>query len=68
MKKLNEHLYMVVKDSLKGDTIEDKLEDVKTRIFMNNMIDNWTPEDYEFDDVLEKIKEELESEINGKQE
>lgn len=67
MKKLNEDLYVLVKGSLQGKTPQEKLEDVNNRIFMNNMVDRWTKEDYEFNDVLYQLKDELESEINGKQ-
>lgn len=66
MKKLNEDLYVLVKGSLQGKTPQEKLEDVNNRIFMNNMVDRWAKEDYEFNDVLHQLKEELESEINGK--
>ena len=68
MKKFNQDLYLIVKDSLQGNTIEEKLEDVKNRIFMNNMLDRWMQEDYEFNDVLYKLKDELEGELDGKQE
>ena len=67
MKKLNEDLYVLVKGSLRGKTIQEKLEDVEGRIFMNDMVDRWTKEDYEFDEVLHLIKDELESELNAKQ-
>ena len=67
MKKLNEDLYVLVKGSLRGNTIQEKLEDVEDRIFMNDMVDRWTKEDYEFDEVLHLIKDELESELNAKQ-
>lgn len=67
MKKLNEDLYVLVKGSLRGNTIQEKLEDVEGRIFMNDMVDRWTKEDYEFDEVLHLIKDELESELNAKQ-
>lgn len=66
MKKLKNDLYILVKGSLQGETIEEKLEDIKDRIFMNEMVDNWTKEDYEFNDVLYQLKDELESELNGK--
>lgn len=66
MKKLNNDLYIIVKGSLQGDTSVEKLQDIENRIFMNNMIDRWTKEDYEFNDVLHQLKHELESEINGK--
>lgn len=68
MKKLNNDLYVLVKGSLQGKTPQEKLEDVNNRIFMNNMVDRWTKEDYEFNDVLHQLKDELESELNGKQE
>lgn len=68
MKKLKNDLYILVKGSLRGETIEEKLEDIKDRTFMNEMVDNWTREDYEFNDVLYQLKDELESELNGKQE
>ena len=68
MKKLKNDLYVLVKGSLRGETTEEKLEDIKDRIFMNEMVDNWTREDYEFNDVLYQLKDELESELNGKQE
>lgn len=67
MKKLNKDLYILVKGSLQGNTPQEKLEDVENRIFMNNMVDRWTKEDYEFNDVLYQLKNELESEINAKQ-
>lgn len=67
MKKLNNDLYILVKGSLQGKTPQEKLEDVEDRIFMNDMIDRWTKEDYEFDEVLHLIKDELESELNAKQ-
>ena len=67
MKKLNEDLYVLVKGSLQGKTPQEKLEDVNNRIFMNDMVDRWTKEDYEFNDVLYQLKDELESEINGEQ-
>ena len=67
MKKLNNDLYVLVKGSLQGKTLQEKLKDVENRIFMNNMVDRWTKEDYEFNDVLYQLKDELESEINGKQ-
>lgn len=66
MKKLNNDLYILVKGSLQGNTPQEKLEDVENRIFMNNMVDRWTKEDYEFNDVLYQLKDELESVINGK--
>ena len=65
MKKLNNDLYILVKGSLQGKTPQEKLEDVKQRIFINDMVDRWTKEDYEFNDVLHQLKYELESEING---
>lgn len=67
MKKLNEDLYVLVKGSLQGNTPQEKLEDVEHRIFMNDMVESWTKEDYEFNDVLYQLKDELESELNGKQ-
>lgn len=67
MKKLKNDLYVLVKSSLQGNTTQEKLEDVENRIFMNNMVDSWTKEDYEFNDVLYQLKDELESELNGKQ-
>ena len=67
MKKLNNDLYILVKGSLQGKTPQEKLEDVNNRIFMNDMVDRWTKEDYEFDEVLHQLKDELESEINGEQ-
>ena len=67
MKKLNNDLYVLVKGSLQGKTPQEKLEDVNNRIFMNDMVDRWTKEDYEFNDVLYQLKDELESEINAKQ-
>lgn len=68
MKKLKNDLYILVKGSLRGETTEEKLEDIKDRIFMNEMVDNWTEEEHEFNDVLYQLKDELESELNGKQE
>lgn len=67
MKKLNNDLYILVKGSLQGKTLQEKLDDVNNRIFMNDMVDRWTKEDYEFNDVLYQLKDELESEINGEQ-
>ena len=67
MKKLNKDLYILVKGSLQGKTPQEKLDDVNNRIFMNDMVDRWTREDYEFNDVLYQLKDELEGEINGKQ-
>ena len=67
MKDFNKDMYILLKNSLLGKTIEEKLEDVEHRIFMNDMIDRWTEEDYEYSEVLHRIKEELESELNGKQ-
>ena len=67
MKKLNEDLYVLVKGSLQGKTPQEKLMDVENRIFMNDMVDRWTKEDYEFNDVLYQLKDELEEMINGKQ-
>lgn len=67
MKKLNKDLYILVKGSLQGNTPQEKLEDVENRIFMNNMVDRWTKEDYEFNDVLYQLKDELEGEIYAKQ-
>ena len=67
MKKLNNDLYILVKDSLQGNTIEEKLEDIEQRIFANNMVDSWTKEDYEYNDILYQLKDELEGELNGKQ-
>ncbi len=65
MKKLNKDLYILVKGSLQGNTPQEKLEDVENRIFMNNMVDRWTKEDHEFNDVLYQLKDELEGVING---
>ena len=67
MKKLNEDLYVLVKGSLQGKTPQEKLDDVNDRIFMNNMVDRWTKEDYEFDEVLHQLKYELEEIIDAKQ-
>ena len=67
MKKLNNDLYVLVKGSLQGKTLQENLKDVENRIFMNDMVDRWTKEDYEFNDVLYQLKDELESEINAKQ-
>ena len=67
MKKLNNDLYVLVKGSLRGNTAQEKLEDLEQRIFMNNMVDNWTQEDYQFDEVLHQLKDELECELNAKQ-
>lgn len=68
MKKLKNDLYVLVRNSLQGSTPQEQLADVEHRIFMNDMVDNWTREDYEFNDVLYKIKEELENQINGNKE
>ena len=67
MKKLNEDLYVLVKGSLQGKTPQEKLDDVNDRIFMNNMVDRWTKEDYEYDEVLNQLKYELEEIIDAKQ-
>ena len=67
MKKLNNDLYMLVKDSLQGNTFEEKIEDIENRIFANNMVDRWNKEDYEYNDILYQLKDELEGELNGKQ-
>lgn len=67
MKKLNNDLYVLVKGSLQGKTPQEKLEDVEQRIFMNDMVDRWTKEDYEFNDVLYQLKYELEEIINAEQ-
>lgn len=67
MKKLNEDLYVLVKGSLQGKTPQEKLEDVNSRIFMNDMVDRWTKEDYEFDEVLHQLKYELEEIIDAEQ-
>lgn len=66
MKSINEELYLKVKDSLKEGSLEEKLKDVKRRIFMNDMVDYWNDKNYQLDDVLEKLKVELESAISGK--
>lgn len=65
MKSINEELYLKVKESLKEGTLEEKLKDVKRRIFMNDMVDYWNDKNYQLDDVLEKIKKELEEQLNG---
>lgn len=67
MKKLNNDLYVLVKGSLQGKTTQEKLEDVNNRIFMNDMVDRWTKEDYEFNDVLHQLKYELEEIIDAEQ-
>ena len=67
MKKLNNDLYILVKGSLQGKTPQEKLEDVNNRIFMNDMVDRWTKEDYEFNDVLHQLKYELEEIIDAEQ-
>lgn len=67
MKKLNNDLYVLVKGSLQGKTPQEKLEDVNNRIFMNDMVDRWTKEDYEFNDVLHQLKYELEEIIDAEQ-
>ena len=67
MRNFNKDMYLLLKNSLLGKTTEEKLEDVKERIFMNDMIDRWSAEDYEYNDVLHKIKEDLEKELNGRQ-
>ena len=67
MKKLNNDLYILVKDSLQGNTFEEKIEDIENRIFANNMVDRWNKEDYEYNDILYQLKDELEGELNGKQ-
>ena len=64
--KNNDDLYLIIKNSLKGETLDEKLTDVNDRIFMNDMIDRWTREDYVYSEVLHKIKDELEKELNGK--
>lgn len=61
MRKLNKDLYIEVKNSLQGNTPEEKLADVEDRIFMNDMVDRWTQEDYEYNDVLRQLKDELKS-------
>ena len=66
MKNINEELYLKVKESLKEGSLEEKLKDVKRRIFMNDMVDYWNDKNYQLDDVLEKLKVELESAISGK--
>lgn len=67
MKKLNNDLYVLVKGSLQGKTPQEKLEDVEKRIFMNDMVDRWTKEDYQFNDVLHQLKYELEEIIDAEQ-
>ena len=67
MKKLNNDMYILVKGSLNGNIAQEKLVDVENRIFMNDMIDRWTKEDYEYNDILYQLKDELKGEINGKQ-
>ena len=66
MKKLNNDMYILVKGSLNGNTPQEKLADVENRIFMNDMIDLWTREDYEYNDILYQLKDELKGELNGK--
>lgn len=66
MRSFNNELYLKVKESLKEGTLEEKLKDVKRRIFMNDMVDYWNDKNYQLDDVLEKLKVELESAISGK--
>lgn len=68
MKNFNNELYLNVKESLNGKTLEEKLKDVKRRLFMNDMVDFWSEKNYQLDDVLEKLKLELEGALNGKQE
>lgn len=63
MKKLNNELYEIVKSSLQGDTPKERLQDIQSRIFMNNMIDRWQSEDYELNDVLYALQEETMKEM-----
>jgi len=66
MRNFNNELYLKVKESLKEGSLEEKLKDVKRRIFMNDMVDYWNDKNYQLDDVLEKLKVELEGAISGK--
>ena len=66
MRNINNELYLKVKESLKEGSLEEKLKDVKRRIFMNDMVDYWNDKNYQLDDVLEKLKVELEGAISGK--
>ncbi len=67
MKKLNENLYNIIKKSLEGKNIEEKIDQIEMKIFANDMKDRWEQSDYEYNDVLYKIKNELEEELNAKQ-
>lgn len=50
-------------DSLKGQTDEEKLQEVEDRIFILEMIDTWNKEDYELMDLLYEAKTNLERKI-----
>lgn len=44
--------------------MENKLEELRERKFMLNMIDHWDNEDYELDSELRKEIKELEEKLN----
>ena len=61
--------YNNVKNSLKGNTIQEKLKDIEERIFYLNMVDMWQPSDWELSEIFNQIRNELlerESRENGK--
>lgn len=45
--------------------LEMKLEDLKRRKFMNDMVDRWGSEEYKFDDEIRKEISETEQRIRA---
>lgn len=58
----------IVFNSLKGINVEEKYLDVLERIFYLKMVDRWTEEDKKLYDILCKIKEKLENEMEKENE
>ncbi len=58
----------IIFNSLKGINVEEKYLDVLERIFYLKMVDRWTEEDKKLYDILCKIKEKLENEMEKENE
>lgn len=58
----------IIKNSLRGETIQEKHKDLLSRDFLLNMKDFWNSDDYELSDIFLEIKKELEKEMEKENE
>lgn len=58
----------MIYNSLKGNTLKEKYDDLLDREFMLNMKDRWDSEDRTFNNIFHEIQKELEEEMEKENE